>query len=177
MATIIAGRFIQQAEAEHAASALAQAGFDEDKISYFYSGPSGRHASHPMGGDHTESSGMHGKAGVAAGGTIGAVVGLAASPLAGPAGPVGGALLGAHVGNLIGTLSQTDEASDSLPIRQSGVMIAVEVQDESAEGTALDVLRSLGAVDLERADGTIEERDWRDFDGSEPPELIDLPRH
>ena len=42
---IIAGRFLQQAEVDHAVAALAHAGFSADQISTFYVGPTGQPAS------------------------------------------------------------------------------------------------------------------------------------
>jgi hypothetical protein len=173
MATIIAGRFEQQSHVEQAVQALMHAGFGEDRISFFYMGPIERSGTASLAGKHHTSVGA-GKTpkGIAAGGTIGAVVGLAAAPLAGPAGMAGGALLGAHIGDLIGTLSQTDEA-DGSPIRHPGMMIAVEVRDPAEEPQAIDALRSLGAQDIERAEGMIEDGDWRDFNPASTPRFVD----
>lgn len=178
MATIIAGRFDQQSQVQEAAQALMRAGFDESHISTFYLGAVER--ADRLSGEgrrHTSAGAEHTPRGIATGGTIGAAVGLAASPLAGPAGVAGGALLGAHLGNLIGTLSQTDEADDSQPIRHPGMMVAVELADTAQEPQAIDVLRSLGAQDLERAEGVIEDGDWRDFNPTSTPHFLDSTLH
>jgi hypothetical protein len=178
MSTIIAGRFCQQTEVQEAAEALMRAGFDENRISSFYMGPIERHPTASIPEHRYASAGAeHTPRGIATGGAIGAAVGAIASPLAGPAGPAGGALLGAHLGNLIGTLSQTEEADHSPPIRHPGMMIAVEIADPSQEPQAIDVLRALGAEDLERADGVIEDGDWRDFDAASTPHFLDSATH
>ncbi|HEX8403422.1 MAG TPA: hypothetical protein VF670_02310, partial [Duganella sp.] len=90
--------------------------------------------------------------------------------------PVVGALVGAHVGSLF-SFSKMKEAGEAeegstenmhAP-RKSGMMIAVEVADAAQERQALDVLRGLGAKDIERADGTIAGGDWSDFDPNSRP--------
>jgi hypothetical protein len=40
---------------------------------------------------------------------------------------------------------------------------------------AVNILRSAGARDIERADGTWEASRWVDFDPLKPPLLVDLP--
>ncbi len=174
MSTIIAGRFDLQDQVRGAASALMDAGFDEDRISSFYLGPAGRHDLATFGGDRPISDGAeHTGRGVVAGSAIGGVVGAATAPLSGPIGAASGALVGAHLGSLIGSLSQTDDADHSYPIRSSGMLIAIEVPDASIEPKAIEILRALGAQDLERAEGTIEEGDWQDFDPSSSPQLLE----
>lgn len=178
MATIIAGRFEQQTHVQEAAGALMRAGFDEDRISAFYMTPVERRATVSLEENRIASEGAkHTPKGVAAGGVVGAAVGLAASPLAGPAGLAGGALVGAHLGELIGTLSQTDDAEDSPPIRHSGMMVAVEVHDAFEESQVVEVLNSLGAQDLERAEGTIENGDWSDFNPISTPSFLNPASH
>ncbi|HYD81961.1 MAG TPA: hypothetical protein VEC06_19335 [Paucimonas sp.] len=180
MATIIAGRFDEQDEVQAAVAALEQAGFVSEHICAFYTNPPGRHATFPVGGDRAESpgaedSGKGSATGAAAGAAAGATAGMAAAPLMGPIGPVVGGLVGAHLGSLVGTLSQMDEAEETPPVRQSGMLVAVEVGGEQDEARALEVLRSHGAVDIERAEGTIADGDWRDFNPVSTPTLIDRP--
>ncbi len=60
--------------------------------------------------------------------------------------------------------------------RHAGMMVAVSVADPAQEKTALDVLRSFGAKEIERSEGEIIDGDWRDFDPLDIPDLIDRPR-
>ena len=182
MSTIIAGRFDQQTQAQDAIDKLQAAGFSNEKISSFFVNPAGQHGAFPIGGDRPTSPGAKetGK-GVAAGAAAGAAVGAAAASVVGPVGTVTGGLVGAHVGGLMGSLSQTEERNEkgeandvenTQPQRKAGMLVAVSVADEEHEGRALDVLRSLGAVDLERNEGTIENGDWSDFNPVAPLRLI-----
>lgn len=176
MANIIAGRFDEQAQVEHATAELVRAGFAPDHISSFYCGSAGRHDTTPIGGDQNISPGAEDSdKGVAAGAAVGATVGIASAPLLGPVGPVAGGLLGAHLGSLVGSLSQMDEAEESPPIRHAGMVVAVEVMGGENETRAIDILRSLGALDIERATGTIADGDWSDFDPVSVPQLVDRP--
>lgn len=103
MANIIAGRFDELEQVEHATSELVRAGFASEHICNFYVSSAGRHDETPIGGDRDISPGAEdSKKGVAAGAAIGATVGIAGAPVLGPAGP----LLGAHLGSLVGSLSQ-----------------------------------------------------------------------
>ncbi len=184
MTSIIAGRFQLQTEVEDAIEELQRAGFAREGISAFYVNPPGQHHTFPIGGDRAESPGAKesGK-GVAAGAAAGAAAGLAAAPFLGPVGAVTGSLVGAHVGGLVGGLSQmkergetgehAEDVENAAPIRKAGMMIAVATGDHDQEGCAINVLRSLGAADIERAQGTIENGDWRDFNPVSSPELIE----
>jgi hypothetical protein len=181
MATIIAGRFTQQDQVEQASAQLAQAGFQEDLLSSFFVTPPGQHDRYEMGGDHAISTGAehspHGiVVGAATGGTIGAVAGIAASPLLGPVGVAAGALVGAHVGSLVGSLSNMDEA-DQEPerVRHAGMMLAVATGNEDELRRAIELLLSCGAVDIERAEGSIVDGDWVDFDPLVAPALVEQP--
>ena len=55
---------------------------------------------------------------------------------------------------------------------QAGMMVAVEVGD-GMEDKALEALRSVGAADLEVAEGNIVAGDWADFDPVKPPYFVD----
>ena len=183
MSTIIAGHFQLQDEIADARIALLGAGFAAERISAFYVNPQGQHDVYALGGDHDKSPGAkESDEGVVQGGAGGAVAGAlagsAAIPVAGPLGPVVGALVGAHIGSLF-SLSKMKEAGEPedgheghknmAPPRKSGMLIAVAVADQDQERKALDVLRGLGALDLERADGQISGGDWRDFDPNSRP--------
>jgi hypothetical protein len=170
MATIIAGRFEQQAQVQDAVGALLNAGFTEDKITSFYVNPPGQHDAYPIGGDREISPGAEETPkGAVTGGVVGAAIGVAATPIAGPAGPA----LGAYVGSLVGSLTETHEKDESPPVRPSGMLVGVSVPDGPHEAHAIYVLRQVEARDLERAEGTIENGDWVDFDPVTPPVLLD----
>lgn len=183
MSTIIAGTFEQQAPAQHAIEELQQAGFSADRISTFYVNPSGQHATYPIGGDHDKSPGAEDSpkgtlAGAATGGTVGAVIGATTTPVLGPVGPAVGAMVGAHVGSLVGSLSQMKDdgegpaQSETPALRAAGVYVAVALADVGMEEQVIHILRSCGAGSVERAQGTIENSDWRDFDPASSPDLI-----
>lgn len=182
MATIIAGRFEQQSQVQAAVEQWRQAGIAQDCISTFYVTQAGRHASFPVGGDRFESPGAEdsGKgvaAGVATGGTIGAMAGAATAPVTGPLGAMAGAAVGAYVGSLAGGMGAmkedgAGEGENPVPVRQAGMVAAVSVSDPASETSAIDILRSLGAQDIERAEGSIRDGNWEDFDPVQPPQLL-----
>lgn len=183
MSTIIAGRFQQQSQIEDTIEELVRAGFARDRISSFYVNPPGQHDSYPIGGDHAVSPGAkESDKGIAKGAAAGAAVGVAAAPFLGPIGAVTGGLVGAHVGGLVGGLSEmkekgetgehAEDVENAAPIRRSGMMLAVAVGDQEYEDRAVNLLRSLGAVDIERAEGNIENGDWTDFDPVATPQLV-----
>ncbi|UMR28607.1 hypothetical protein MJ904_15815 [Massilia sp. MB5] len=182
MTAILAGHFQLQDEIDAARQALRAAGFADERISSFFVNPPGQHATFGPGGDRALSPGAKetpaGLAkGAATGGVIGAAVGAVTAPVTGPLGPVVGGLLGAHVGSLY-SFSEMKEAGapeaggeNRAPPRQPGMMIAVAVTPQN-EAVALALLRRLGAHHLERAEGTIEAGDWRDFDPLSAPRLV-----
>ena len=183
MSIIIAGHFETQAEADAASSALSQAGFTTERVSTFYLSQAGQHDMTPIGGDNQLSPGAkETPAGVlqggATGGAIGAAIGAATIPLTGPAGPIVGGLVGAHVGSLFSFTKMKEagehEEGGRAPIeqRKAGMLVAVAFDDAGDESRAVDVLRRLGAVQIERARGNIVNGDWADFDASLPPEII-----
>jgi hypothetical protein len=185
VSTIIAGRFQQQASVEEATEELVRAGFARECIASFFLNPPGQHDAYAIGGDHAESPGAHtSRKGVAKGAATGAAVGAAATAVLGPIGAVTGALLGAHVGGLVGSLSEMKEqgetgdhgedADNAIPIRRSGMVLAVAVGDDE-ENRAIQSLHALGAENIERAQGTIADGDWTDFDPLSTPELVQPP--
>ena len=184
MSTIVAGHFQLQDEVELARRELLNAGFPAQHISSFYFNQPGQHDMTPIGGDHIQSEGAKEVpigvlGGSAAGGVVGAVIGAATSVVTGPVGPVVGGLLGAHVGSLFG-LSKMKEAGETeegggnqMEPRKAGMLVAVALDDPAEEPRALEVLRDLGAHHVERAQGTIVDGDWTDFDPLSMPQLID----
>lgn len=181
MQTIIAGRFEQQDSSSHAVEELARAGFPREHISSFYLNPPGRHDTFPIGGDVAESKGAEDAgAGIAggavAGGALGAAVGAVTTPVTGPLGAVLGGLVGAHIGNTAGAMGamhdDTDQGEDP-PKRRWGMMVAVGVEDEEQVEQAEQILRDLGADDIERAVGNIENGDWQDFNPISSPHFVE----
>ncbi|MES2263307.1 MAG: glycine zipper domain-containing protein [Pseudomonadota bacterium] len=174
MTAIIAGHFQLQDEIDQAKLALLDAGFPAERISAFFVNPAGQHDVLPLGGDRDKSpgakeSGVGVVQGELAGGAVGAAIGALTTPVTGPLGAVVGALVGGHVGSLY-SLSHMKEAGEKeegsianqVEPRHSGMMIAVALPDGD-EQRALDVLRRLGAQNIERADGHIVDGDWKDF--------------
>lgn len=188
MTTIIAGRFEQQDQVQQAIAEMVRAGFSEDHISSFYLNPPGRHHQLPMGGDHDKSAGAEespqgSAAGAVTGSAVGAAVGAVTTPLSGPLGAATGAFVGGYVGSLAGSLGKmkddggADNAAPEPLIRQPGMMVAVSVSPDDDTERAAEVLRACGAADIERAEGTIVNGDWEDFDPQSMPNLLEGERH
>ena len=182
MATIIAGRFDEQATADAAVVALRDAGFPAGHISSFYVSPAGQHAQYPIGGDHDKSAGAEETpkgttAGTATGGLVGAAIGAVTTPLTGPIGAITGGLVGAHVGNLVGALGKMkddDSAGAAPPIRHAGLLVAVSTPNADCEERAIRILGERGALAIESGVGHIIQGNWEDFDPAMPPNLIDM---
>ncbi len=196
MTPIIAGRFEQEAQATYAAEALRQRGFAAEDVSIFYLNPPGQHATFPVGGDRDKSHGAAGAhsgalKGAAIGGVVGLGVGAAAAPLVGPAAAIAGAGAGAYVGSLAGALGdmgETDSAAkergepaveatvDGIPMeRPAGFIVAARAPEYARRVVAANILQSVGAKDVERADGTWQMGKWVDFDPLQSPKLVDPP--
>jgi hypothetical protein len=196
MTSIIAGRFEQNDRAEAAAGALRRGGFGVNDVSVFFVNPPGQHATFPIGGDRDASPGAkHAEGGAlkgaAVGGAVGVGVGLAAAPLLGPAALLAGAGAGAYAGSLVGALGDMKEKPETTQseerhedsvvvaaaptVRAGGVLVAVRAAEFAKRVDAVNILRSAGARDIERADGTWEASRWVDFDPLKPPLLVDLP--
>lgn len=192
MTPIIAGRFEQESLAEQAIAALRERGFAADDVTRFYLNPPGQHGTFPIGGDRDESHGATGAdrgalKGAAVGGAIGLGVGVAATPIAGPLGVVAGAGAGAYVGSLAGALRGMGESgeakgrnrpprADSVPQeRSAGFIVAARAPEYASRVVAVNVLQSMGAQDVERAEGTWQMGQWVDFDPLQAPKLVDLP--
>jgi hypothetical protein len=183
MSMIIAGHFQLQDEVARARRALADAGFASERISGFYLSQPGQHDQTPIGGDHMLSPGAKESPrgvlqGSSAGGAVGVVAGAATAPVTGPIGPVVGGLVGAYVGSLF-SFSKMKEAGEPeeggrapLENRAAGMLVAVAFDDPGMEAQAVDVLRRLGATQIERARGNIVDGDWADFDPASVPDII-----
>lgn len=184
MSTIIAGHFQLQDEIDQARRELVNAGFAADRISGFFVNQPGQHDMTPIGGDHMQSAGAKETPlgvleGTSVGGMVGVAVGAATSIVTGPAGPIVGGLVGAHVGSLFSFSKMKDggeaEAGgeNQAEPRPTGMLVAVAIDDgPGQENRALEVLRDLGAHHIERAEGSIVDGDWVDFDPLSMPALI-----
>jgi hypothetical protein len=201
MTPIIAGRFDQQAQAGAAIEALRRQGFDAEDVSTFFLNPPGQHSAYALGGDRDESPGatdaQNGAVkGAAVGGALGLGLGLATAPFVGAIGPLAGAGAGAYAGSLVGALGDMKGPQDTVaasaphaehepmperrvestpPQRQSGIMVAARAAEYAKRIVAVNVLRSTGAHDIERAEGTWQSGKWADFDPLKAPRLIDPP--
>lgn len=182
MTTIIAGHFELQEQIDAARQSLLDAGYAADRVSAFYVSQPGQHDAHALGGDRLLSPGAkespEGLAkGAATGGAIGAALGAATVPLTGPAGPIVGGLVGAHVGSLYSFSHMKDKGEpeqggqNTITPRKTGMLLAVALPDGD-EARAVQLLRKLGASDIERAEGTISGGDWKDFDPLSLPQRI-----
>jgi len=184
MSYIIAGRLQEQDQIDRATVQLIDAGFPEDQISSFHVNSAGQHSLFAIGGDRAISPGANdaaksGVRGAVTGSVIGATVGVVGTPLVGPTSVVIGALAGAYVGSLVGALSNMTDQGEGAeggenpqPQRKSGLMVAVEVAGPEKEREVIAVLQDLGADQIERAEGTIHDRSWDDFNPIKPPELV-----
>jgi hypothetical protein len=186
MSTIIAGHFQLQDEVDRAREELLGAGFAQDRISGFYLNQPGQHNESAIGGDHITSPGAketpEGLAqGAAAGGAVGVAVGAATSMVTGPVGPIIGGLVGAHVGSLFSFSKMKDRgeheegeagAENMREPRKAGMLIAVAFDDPAQDARAVDILRRLGARQIERAQGNIVAGDWADFDPNSMPDMV-----
>lgn len=194
MTTLIAGRFIQQNQAEDASVQLMRSGFSAQDMSLFYVNPQGQHDIHPIGGDEDESPGTHhaptgAVAGAAGGVGVGALVGAATLPVLGPGGPLLGAAVGAYTGSLVGALNtmkkhqeheevtgelpdkseeQTGlDANDEVHPRKAGVVLAVAVETPEQRAQAIEILGA-NAEEIEEAEGELRNGQWVDFDPRDP---------
>ena len=120
---------------------------------------------------------------------MGLGLGLATAPFVGAIGPLAGAGAGAYAGSLVGALGDMKGPQDTVaasaphaehepmpeerrvestpPQRQSGIMVAARAAEYAKRIVAVDVLRSTGAQDIERA-GTWQSGKWADFDPLRP---------
>ena len=193
MNTIIAGRFELQDQGEEVLRALRGAGFPREAMTLFYVNPDGQHDIYPIGGDDDDSPGARdADKGALAGGGLGAAAGLAAgaaaAAVAGPVGIAAAVGVGAYTGSLAGAVNSTNEESEvdeaaeegennrKLTERHAGIHVAVRVDGEGApddgQAIAVSTLQSHGAMDIEQAEGLLEEGNWKDFDPREVVHLV-----
>lgn len=70
------------------------------------------------------------------------------------------------------TGERAEDAQNAQPPRHAGMLAAVAVTDDEHQQRAIAVLRTCGAAEIERAEGTIANGDWNDFNALATPVLI-----
>jgi hypothetical protein len=71
-----------------------------------------------------------------------------------------------------GESAYSERSRDEAPPRKSGMLVAIGAASSSEEASAITVLRAQGAADIERAQGSITQSRWNDFDPLGPPALV-----
>lgn len=148
MATIIAASLQLQTQTEEAVEQLISAGFAPEKVTSFFVNPPGQHALYPIGGDHYQSPG------IADEGDKNATFGTAFVEVAEA---------------VIGVTHDAKHKHASTPRHRSGMLVAVELADQTDQDKAVAVLTQLGASNIEKAEGEIHDGEWRDFDPLSEP--------
>src|SRR5437870_1740579 len=180
MTTIIAGGFDLLTQAEAAVGRLMQAGISADHVCKYHVNPAGEHAAFPIGGDRDASPGAkHAHSGAVKGAAIGAAVGLGvgavAAPLLGPAGIAAGIGVGAYTGSLVGSLKEidTEPQPSHADVRPAETLVAVNADAAGVgEDEIVAIFEECGAKQIERAQGTWADGEWKDFDPLRAPQLI-----
>ncbi|HZA96485.1 MAG TPA: general stress protein [Burkholderiaceae bacterium] len=196
MAKTIVGSFDSFEEAQEVVRDLQQRGFSRDDISVIANNATGKYSSESAGvqamGDRSNVSetGANTATGAAAGGVLGGAAGLVvglmglAIPGIGPivaAGPIAAALAGAGVGavagGLIGGLTgvgvpEDDASYYAESVRRGGALVTVRADDARADEAA-SLMRSQGAVDIERRAEQWKQQGWTGHDPSATPYTVD----
>jgi hypothetical protein len=184
MTTIIAGGFENIVPAEEAIRRLQEAGVGADNLCKFRVNPPGMHATFPIGGDRAESPGSKdAEKGALKGAAIGAVAGIAAgaavtaaaAPFLGPAGIAAGAGVGAYTASLVGGMKETEDEvkPEHEDVRPAEVMVCVNADAAGIPREEIvRILESVGAWQVEDAQGTWQAGEWVDFDPVSRPHLI-----
>jgi len=184
-APVVSGRVSTWDEAERIRLALAAQGFAPPDVEVFYTGPAGRHAVTPIGGDtHADAGSTRIATGATTGGVAGAAVGLAVgaavatAPVTGPV-LLTAAALGAFGGALAGGVTSSEDGSkkaDSAehPVaKPGGVVVAVRTDGlVDGEASALRCLDAGGAVAIERATARWRDGRWVDWSPTAPREQL-----
>jgi hypothetical protein len=174
--TIIMGRVTTWEDAERIIGTLIGLGFDRADVDTFYTGPSGRHARYPIGGDSQADAGAteagEGAArGAAMGGAAGLAVGVAAAAVAPVTAPVVLAAVGvgAYGGSLAGGVNATEDGSDKPedpehPVAKPGGVVVAVRTDAGRDDEVIGVLQQADALGIERGNGEWRDGHWVDFD-------------
>jgi hypothetical protein len=195
VAKTIVGSFDSFEEAQEVFRDLQQSGFSRDDISIIGNNAAGRIEDRtgglPPDAPATMSDTGSGAAtGAAAGGVLGGAAGLVvglmglAIPGVGPivaAGPLAAALAGAGVGAVAGGLiggltgagvSEEDAHYYAESVRRGGALVTVRTDDARADEAAR-IMRSHGAVDIERRAEQWRSEGWTRHDPSAPPYSVE----
>ncbi|HYF57589.1 MAG TPA: hypothetical protein VEA81_01385 [Burkholderiaceae bacterium] len=176
-ATVVLGRVGTWDEANAIRAALEADGFGTQDVEVFYTGPAGRHALTPIGGDaYADAGATRAGTGAATGGLAGAAAGLAVgaalatAPVTGPL-LLTGAAVGAFGGALAGGVAATKDGSTQPdtpehPVaKPAGVVVAVRTDRlEHGESLAARRLADGGALALERSPARWRDGAWVDWD-------------
>lgn len=158
MATIIAGSLQLHTQAENAVKQLVNAGFSPDKVTSFFVNPPGQHALYPIGGDEYSDTAKNSGKGT-------------------PFVEITETLLGVMHHKKPSDHANDDEESknsalrsdQTIPLRRAGMLVAVEVADQTLQDKAVTLLTQLGANNIEKAEGEIIDGEWHNFDPLHEP--------
>lgn len=187
MAKTIVGSFDSFEEAQEVVRDLQQRGYSRDDISVIANNATGKYSETAA---TVSETGANTATGAAAGGVLGGAAGLVvglmglAIPGIGPivaAGPIAAALAGAGVGAVAGGLiggltgvgvSEDDASYYAESVRRGGALVTVRADDSKADD-AVHVMRSHGAVDIERRVEQWKQQGWTRHDPSATPYSVD----
>lgn len=190
MTILITGNFQKQRPMRPVLSALKDAGFAPDQTTTFFVSPLGLREKVALEEEAqdvaaNEHSGAGAVKGAAVGGFVGVAVGIATLPLLGPGAAVAAVGVGAYTGSLVGALNSLQDKADDVPIttatgigapdglrRKTGILVAVLAAETAQQDRAIAILRSFGATDIERLQGSIFAGEWTDFRPEQPLTLL-----
>jgi hypothetical protein len=195
VAKTIVGSFDSFEEAQEVFRDLQQSGFSRDDVSIIANDARGQLASRtgdlpPDAPATLSDTGSGAATGAAAGGVLGGAAGLVvglmglAIPGIGPivaAGPLAAALAGAGVGAVAGGLiggltgagvSEEDAHYYAESVRRGGALVTVRADDARAEEAAR-IMRTHGAVDIERRAEQWRQEGWTRHDPSAEPYSVE----
>jgi hypothetical protein len=195
VAKTIVGSFDSFEEAQEVFRDLQQSGFSRDDISIIGNNASGTVQSTagdlpPEAPDTLSDTGSGAATGAAAGGVLGGAAGLVvglmglAIPGIGPivaAGPLAAALAGAGVGAVAGGLiggltgagvSEEDANYYAESVRRGGALVTVRADDARADEAAR-IMRTHGAVDIERRVEQWRQEGWTRHDPAADPYSVE----
>jgi hypothetical protein len=146
MAIIIAASLQLHDQAQEAVEQLKRAGFAPEKVSSFFVNPPGQHALYPIGGDEYKSPGTTSKSEAVIEEMAEAVIGVK------------------HDKN-----HSEHPADRNDPLYRTGMLVAVELPDQTYQDKVVALFARLGANNIEKAEGEIVNGEWIDFDPLSEP--------
>lgn len=189
MAKTIVGTFDTFDEAQSVMRELQKGGFNSSDISVIANNARGEYQADPAATE-ASNAGAGAATGAAAGGLLGGTAGLIvglmglAIPGVGPivaAGPLAAALAGAGVGavagGLIGGLTRAGVPEEHAhvyaeAVRRGGALVTVRAEDARADEAAA-IMRSCGAIDIDRRAEQWREQGWTRYDPDAAPYSAD----